>query len=197
MPILNLLIVALSFWLATAGFLAVETGWSWDAFTWMLPVSVLSFWLCTEYRRSESLPGMIGESLSMFCIGTGGTLIVNALVTYVLSLSPAPYLIAIPAGLAAAMAQTALNRALHHQHEHRAMSALVLTDEEFPPELIAESRMPLIGTVGNSAAGNLKRLGSPDELEALVAQLHPTHVIVASDLVPNIVLMDLQARGEW
>jgi len=144
--------------------------------------SVLAFWAAVEFRNSSgSQPAnwWIGF-IECFCLGTGVTLLLHAVLTYAFYIRRTPFLIAVGGLLAAALLTLRVRATVERERSRERF--LLIGFDSIARSIFRLLREPLIGVITGQPAllpAGTPCLGDPSDVEGLLEQYQPTHIVVS------------------
>jgi lipopolysaccharide/colanic/teichoic acid biosynthesis glycosyltransferase len=164
-------------------------------------VSLVTFWaalrLCEGTGPQETWPLL----LEQFCVGTGLSLVLDALFNYFQLLTRSFFLIVVGALLAACLLGIA-RQWIYPRVEGSAAGVLMIGFDPLANQVARSLGQPILGVVGapaSSVPSGIPFLGEVRDFEKIVSERRPAHILIASRNRASIpspsVLLKLRLRG--
>ena len=160
--------------------------------------SVSTFWIVVKLSEvsatKETIPLLIDE----FCMGTGLNLLVAALLNYLEVLTRSLYLIVVGGALVVLL--LGISRLLLPGKKDARAGTLMVGFDPIAHQLALALGQPILGMVGAGAScpPEIPYLGDEHQLEKVISQRHPRHILAAGPRLSRIsrsALLTQRLRG--
>jgi lipopolysaccharide/colanic/teichoic acid biosynthesis glycosyltransferase len=144
--------------------------------------SVCTFWVVVKLLEVSSTEETVPRLIDEFCMGTGLNLLVDALLNYFQILTRSLYLIAV--GGVFVVLLLALFRLLVPGRKDRSRSGTLMVGcDPILYRLARSLGQPMLGMVGaeSSCPPDLTFLGGDSQLEQIIEQRHPRHILAGTE----------------
>jgi len=144
-------------------------------------VSLVSFWAAVKFWESSGSQNP-WPLLEEFCVGTGLSLVLHAVLNYFHLLTRSFFLI-IVGGLFAACLLGIARQWVHSRLEDAPAGVLMISFDPLAGQVASSLGQPILGVIGASDSSlppGVPSLGDIDDFEKIVAKLHPSHILIAS-----------------
>jgi len=160
--------------------------------------SVSTFWIVVKLSEASSTKETLPLLIDEFCMGTGLNLLVAAFLNYLEVLTRSLYLIVV--GGVFVVLLLGIERLLMPRRKGLRAGTLMVGFDPIAHQLALTLGQPILGVVGAGALcpPEIPFLGGEDQLEKVISQGHPMHILAAGHRLSRIsrsALFSQRLRG--
>jgi lipopolysaccharide/colanic/teichoic acid biosynthesis glycosyltransferase len=160
--------------------------------------SVCTFWIVIKLLEVTGTEEVIPRLIDEFCMGTGLNLLADAVMNYFQILTRSLFLIVV--GGVFVVVLLAISRVLLPARKDRSRAGTLMVGCDPILRWLAGSLgQPILGMVGtpSSCPPEISLLGSDSQLEEIIAQRHPKHILAVPDAsrIAASVLLNQRLQG--